>query len=112
VREQPVITIDEERIALQARIAAYLRAVAPMGRQTQRVGPFLATCTPTADNPYLNYAIPDDGASPTALEIAGHVDWYRDRRRKPRLEYVPSVAPAVGPLSWSPSSPSRGASRS
>jgi ribosomal protein S18 acetylase RimI-like enzyme len=82
---------------VQARINSYLRAVAPLGREVHRVGPFLATCSPRTDNPYLNYAIPDDAAAPIADDIGALVDWYRSRHRKPRLEYVAGVAPAVEP---------------
>ncbi|MBV8933942.1 MAG: GNAT family N-acetyltransferase, partial [Kutzneria sp.] len=40
----------------------YVRETAPRGRETARVGPFLATFTPGTDHPMLNYAIPDNGA--------------------------------------------------
>jgi len=80
---------------VHTRINSYLRAVAPLGREAQPVGPFLATCNPTTDNPYLNYAIPDDNAAPTVGDVGALVDWYRTRQRKPRLEYVSSGAPAV-----------------
>jgi len=80
---------------MHTRINSYLRAVAPLGREAQQVGPFLATCDPTTNNPYLNYAIPDDDAAATAEDIAALVDWYRTRHRKPRLEYVSSGAPRV-----------------
>jgi ribosomal protein S18 acetylase RimI-like enzyme len=68
---------------------------APRGRDSDRIGPFLATFTRDDDNPYLNYAIPDDGATPSNADIAALVDAYRKRQRKPRLEYVASLAPAV-----------------
>jgi hypothetical protein len=53
------------------RFNSYLRAVAPLDRETDHVGPFVATCTAGSDNPYLNYAIPDDGASPHADDVEG-----------------------------------------
>jgi ribosomal protein S18 acetylase RimI-like enzyme len=74
-----------------------LRVAAPRGRDHERIGPFLATFNPGDDNPYLNYAIPDDGAAPAADDVARLVDAYRTRARKPRLEYIPTLAPAVEP---------------
>ena len=58
-------------------IQQYLRAVTPIGREHERVGPFLATFDPHSDNPYLNYALPDDGAEPSDYEVAVLVDAYR-----------------------------------
>ena len=43
---------------MQARVNTYLQAVAPLGREAGRIGPFLATCTPTSDNPYLTTLSP------------------------------------------------------
>jgi predicted GNAT family acetyltransferase len=44
---------------------------------------------------YLSYAIPEDGAEPTAQDVAALVEAYRRRDRLPRLEFLPAVAPAV-----------------
>lgn len=77
------------------RIQQYLRAVTPIGREHERVGPFLATFDPHSDNPYLNYAMPDDGAEPSDYEVAMLVDAYARRHRRPRLEYIPDCAPAI-----------------
>ena len=70
---------------------------APRGRDHEQMGPFLATFSPATDNPYLNYAIPDDGATPSDGDVAALAEAYRRRERKPRLEYIPSLAPAVEP---------------
>lgn len=70
---------------------------APRGRDHERIGPFLATFSRVDANPYLNYAIPDDGAGPSRADIDALIDAYRRRERRPRLEYVPSLAPAVEP---------------
>jgi ribosomal protein S18 acetylase RimI-like enzyme len=78
--------------ALLQRIQSYLRVAAPRGRDSERVGPFLATFSRDSENPYLNYAIPDDGAEPTAAEVAALAEAYRTRARLPRLEYVAAVA--------------------
>jgi ribosomal protein S18 acetylase RimI-like enzyme len=79
------------------RIQAYLRVAAPRGRDHEKIGPFLATFNRDTDNPYLNYAIPDDDAKPSPSDIDALVAAYRARDRKPRLEYIPSLAPDVEP---------------
>jgi ribosomal protein S18 acetylase RimI-like enzyme len=83
-----------ERENLDHRIQAYLRS--SVGRRdTERVGPFLATFTRSNDNPFRNYAIPDDGVIPSPGEVAALASAYVRRARKPRLEYLPGIAPAV-----------------
>ncbi|WP_410595795.1 GNAT family N-acetyltransferase [Amycolatopsis sp. lyj-23] len=79
-------------------IQAYVRATAPRGRETERVGPFLATYSPGTPHPMLNYAIPDDGAQPTAAEIDALTAAYRRRGLLPRLEYFTDVAPELEEL--------------
>jgi ribosomal protein S18 acetylase RimI-like enzyme len=74
-------------------IQTYVRKTAPRGRETERVGPFLATYSPGTAHPMLNYAIPDDGAKPTAAEIDALTGAYRRRDLLPRLEYFTDVAP-------------------
>lgn len=80
---------------MEARIQAYLRAAASRVRDTERIGPFLATFTSYSDNSYLNYALPDDDATPAAADVAALVLAYQRRGRVPRLEYVARLAPAV-----------------
>ena len=77
------------------RIQAYLRVAAPRGRDYERIGPFLATFNRQSDNPYLNYAIPDDRAAPRRAQVDALVAAYMRRNRRPRLEYIPSIAPNV-----------------
>lgn len=77
------------------RIQQYLRGAAARGRDVERVGPFLATFDVRDAMPYLNYAIPDDGATPTAEDVTALVDAYNKRERLPRLEYLPNAAPDV-----------------
>ncbi|QEC48685.1 GNAT family N-acetyltransferase [Baekduia soli] len=60
-----------------------------------RVGPFLATFDPHDDGRYLNYAIPDDDARPTAGDVADLAAAYEERGRIPRLEYLTTAAPLV-----------------
>jgi GNAT superfamily N-acetyltransferase len=79
-------------------IQAYLRQAAAHGRDTSRIGPFLATFHPSSTNPYMSYAIPDDGAVPHPDDVAALVAAYVDRARTPRLEYLPELAPAVEPV--------------
>ncbi|MGW5742202.1 GNAT family N-acetyltransferase [Amycolatopsis sp. NPDC003861] len=79
-------------------IEAYVRATAPRGRETEQVGPFLATYSPGTPHPMLNYAIPDDGAQPTAAEIDALTAAYRRRDLLPRLEYFTDVAPDLEKL--------------
>jgi ribosomal protein S18 acetylase RimI-like enzyme len=79
-------------------IQAYVRKTAPRGRETERVGPFLATYSPGTAHPMLNYAIPDDGAKPTPAEIDALTGAYRRRDRLPRLEYFTDVAPDLEKL--------------
>lgn len=80
---------------MDADIQSYIRNGVGRGRATERVGPFLATFSHRSDNPYLNYAIPDDGAAPSSADVTALVAAYRRRGRTPRLEYLTSVAPAV-----------------
>ncbi|MGK5556856.1 GNAT family N-acetyltransferase [Actinomadura kijaniata] len=75
------------------RIHAYLRANA--GPRAHRVGPFLASFDEHDAGPYRNYAIPDDGAVPTAADVELLVGAFVARSRKPRLEYLPGAAPRV-----------------
>lgn len=52
------------------------------------VGPFLVLLNTTTANPFMNYAVPADGAAPTAADVAELVKYFVDRDRLPRLEYV------------------------
>jgi GNAT superfamily N-acetyltransferase len=76
-----------------------LRAVqaglrASIENRATTVGPFLVLMNDTSDNPFMNYAIPTDGAAPTTADVTTLVDFFTDRQRLPRLEYV-RPAPAV-----------------
>jgi ribosomal protein S18 acetylase RimI-like enzyme len=76
-------------------IHSYLRVAASHHRDTEQIGSFLATFSRSSDNPFLNYAIPDDNATPSPAEVAALIAAYEQRSRKPRLEYVTQLAPAV-----------------
>lgn len=67
-------------------IQACLRA--GIGDRALRVGPFLTTIDKHTDNPFRNYAVPDDGAAPTTADVDRLVALFAARDRMPRLEYV------------------------
>ena len=46
----------------------------------------------------LNYAVPDDGASPSTSDIKALIDLFERRDLKPRLEYEAGVAPVLEEL--------------
>lgn len=73
----------------------YLRAAASRGRTTSHVGPFLVTIDEDTDHPYLNYAIPDDGARPSDADVTALVETFTGRGRIPRLEYLAPTAPVA-----------------
>jgi hypothetical protein len=50
---------------INSRIQSYLRFAASQQRDTERIEPFIATFNRYNDNPFLNYAIPDDNAVPS-----------------------------------------------
>jgi GNAT superfamily N-acetyltransferase len=81
--------------ALDQQLQHYARVVTARDRDVERVGPFTATFDPHTTNPFLNYAIPDDGAAPSAGEVAALVAAFARRGLQPRLEFLPSVAPAA-----------------
>ncbi|HEY5047867.1 MAG TPA: GNAT family N-acetyltransferase [Rhizomicrobium sp.] len=82
---------------LGRRIQAYLRAYALRMTDHERVGPFLASFDCENDNPYRSYAVPDDGAFPSPVDVEALIAAFVRRRRTPRLEYVAEAAPAVEP---------------
>ena len=77
------------------RITAFLRASITRSRETERVGPFLASFSGDTGNPFLSYAIPDDDAEPTLADVAALNSAYLRHERVPRIEYVPALAPVV-----------------
>ena len=79
-------------------VQTYVRTTAPRGRETERIGPFLATYTPGSGHPMLNYAIPDDGAAPTPAELEALTNAFTRRELRPRLEYFSDVAPELETL--------------
>ena len=76
-------------------IQQYLRSTAARDRDVERVGPFLATFDRSTDHPFLSYAVPDEDAEPSPADVAALRAAYERRGRVPRLEYLPSWAPAA-----------------
>jgi ribosomal protein S18 acetylase RimI-like enzyme len=72
-----------------------MRRAAAAGRSTEQIGPFLATFAPDSASPFLNYAIPDDGAAPTPADVEGLSVAYRRRDLLPRVEFLVDTAPAA-----------------
>lgn len=82
---------------MESHIQSYLRFAASSQRDTAQIGPFLATFSHSSDNPFLNYAIPDNNATPSPVDIAALISAYEARGLQPRLEYVERLAPLVEP---------------
>lgn len=85
-------------VELVSRIQASIRADACRGRDSERIGPFLATFDRDDANPFLNYAFPDEDAGPAPEEVRALIAACRTRTRRPRLEYIGSLAPSVEPV--------------
>src|ERR1051326_1706152 len=82
---------------LSRLVAGSIRTMVESQSDAERVGPFTVLLDADTDNIWRNYAVPDDGAVPSAEEVAALVALFRARARTPRLEYVPAAAPAVEP---------------
>lgn len=54
---------------MDAAIQAYIRSGMVRGRDAAQVGPFLATFSRRSANPYLNYAVPTNGATCPGREL-------------------------------------------
>jgi ribosomal protein S18 acetylase RimI-like enzyme len=77
------------------RLQAFLRVTASPGREIVDLGPFTAYFHPTDPLKYLNYAIPADGAEPTAEDVERLREAFRERDGLPRLEWIEEAAPRV-----------------
>lgn len=78
-------------------VQTYARTLALRSPDHYRVGPFTVRHNVNWSLKYANYAIPDQGAEPTPGELDALTAAFRERDRMPRLEYLPSWAPAVEP---------------
>lgn len=79
-----------------ALISARIMAAATRGSH-HAIGPFVVNLDQTRASAGWNYAIPVDGAEPTAQEIADLVAHFRANERVPRFELIAQAAPAVAP---------------
>jgi ribosomal protein S18 acetylase RimI-like enzyme len=75
-------------------VAGSIRATVER-REAIRVGLFAILYDASSANVWRNYAVPDDGAEPSAAHVAALIAAFVDLDRTPRLEYVPAAAPAV-----------------
>lgn len=73
----------------------YLRLAAAEGRRRYVAGCFEVFVNPDRSGPGSSYAIPFEGAQPTADDVDALVETFAVRERLPRLEYLPSTAPAA-----------------
>ncbi|KFU79873.1 Acetyltransferase (GNAT) domain-containing protein [Amycolatopsis lurida] len=76
-------------------LQSYIRLTAAKFRETERIGPFLATYYLESSSPFLNYAIPDDGAVPAKDDVAALTEAFRKRGLVPRLEFLTEAVPAA-----------------
>ena len=78
-------------------IMSYVRqhATDTAHRDTERIGPFVATFDRGISSVHVNYAIPDDGAEPSTGDIEALVQVFTGRGLMPALEFLPSVAPVA-----------------
>ncbi|WP_031096517.1 GNAT family N-acetyltransferase [Streptomyces sp. NRRL S-15] len=82
---------------MDTAIQTYARTLALRSPDHYRVGPFTVRHNPGWELKFANYAIPDRDAEPGAQDIADLVAAFREHDRLPRLEFLPSWAPAVEP---------------
>lgn len=80
---------------MKSQIQSYLRFAASKQRDKEQIGSFLATFSVHSNNPFLNYAIPDDNALPSSANVNALITAYKQRSRIPRLEYITQLAPSV-----------------
>jgi predicted N-acetyltransferase YhbS len=80
-----------------ALLAAYMRAAAGR-RPGSRVGPFAVGLDAHSDNPFRNFAVPDENACPDEGQVSALIDYFRRNQRTPRLEYIEQSAPRLLPM--------------
>src|SRR6202035_4108137 len=81
-------------VAADRAIMAFIRE-SRKAHELPRVGPFALLLTAATRLRFLNYAIPDDGADPHDADLDALVAAFRTADRTPRVEFLPSVAPAL-----------------
>ncbi|MEU5719523.1 GNAT family N-acetyltransferase [Streptomyces sp. NPDC020403] len=81
----------------ETAVQSYARTLALLSPDHYRIGPFTVRHNPGWELKFANYAIPDRDAEPSAGDVADLVAAMRAHDRLPRLEFLPSWAPAVEP---------------
>jgi ribosomal protein S18 acetylase RimI-like enzyme len=81
-------------VRVAERVQASIRAVNAAERESVPAGAFTLYRHPTSDHPYLNYAVPDAGATRWE-EIDELLDAFATRGLRPRLEFVAECAPGL-----------------
>lgn len=61
---------------MDSRIQSYLRFAASQQRDTEQIGPFLASFNRYSANPFLNYVIPNDAATPSLTDVKALIAAY------------------------------------
>jgi ribosomal protein S18 acetylase RimI-like enzyme len=79
------------------RVSAYLRARMALQTGGQRLSSFMLTFDIHSDEPSRNYAVPDDELVADAWTLSALSQWFAQRRRRPRLEYIDELAPSLLP---------------
>lgn len=82
-----------------AALQQYLRRTAAHQRKVVMCGPFRLHVDTVSPSPVLNYAIPEDGASPSPGDVTALLRAFRALELTPALEYLPALSPeAEAPL--------------
>jgi hypothetical protein len=63
-------------------VMSYLRTTMQRRLGAVRIGPFLASFDADSVSPYRNYAVPEDGAQPTAAELDALVEGFAHISRR------------------------------
>jgi GNAT superfamily N-acetyltransferase len=81
--------------SLESKVNGYLHGNARARMVNEACGPFHIGFDANNANPFLNYAVPESGASVTEQDVAALVAAFEKRERTPRLEFAPAGAPGV-----------------
>jgi len=82
---------------VEATVNAFLYENARGREDNEACGPFHIGFDAENELIYLNYAVPEAGASPSSEDIAALVAAFEKRSRTPRLEFATAGAPDVEP---------------
>jgi GNAT superfamily N-acetyltransferase len=82
-------------LAMLEQASAYFRAQISSGPTAIRVGPFWIQYDADDDNPFRNYAFPDEGATIEQADIDELLRHFMAINRIPRFEYLPALVPSL-----------------